>query len=91
MDDDSEQIEVPNPLAEEQREKSGSTTFEKYDYQYHWALDRILTEHSKAIEYAVFMECHEDVVLADSLCGVSARFEFNQVKAVEKPQYTIKS
>ena len=69
-----------NPLYELQREKSGSQTFGKYGYQYHWALYRILKEHEKKREYAVFVELHEDVVLANSLDKDSATFEFNQVK-----------
>lgn len=30
--------EKKNPLFETQREKSGSTTLNKYLFQYHWAL-----------------------------------------------------
>jgi len=69
-----------NPLFDTQREKSGAETFEKYSYQYHWALYRVLDEHKKLNEYAVFVELHEDVVIANSLDSVKARFEFNQVK-----------
>lgn len=69
-----------NPLFDVQREKSGAVTFSKYAYQYHWALFRIMQEHAIGNEYAVFMELHEDVVLADSLDETKALFEFNQVK-----------
>jgi len=74
-----------NPLLETQREKAGAKTFEKYSYQYHWALYRVLLEHDNVKEYAVFVELHEDVVLSNSLDSTIARFEFNQVKTTAQP------
>jgi hypothetical protein len=71
-----------HPLAAAQREKAGATTFEKYEYQYHWALCRILGAHENSDDYVVFIELHEDVVLATSTDESVARFEFNQVKNV---------
>ena len=71
---------VGNPLYAAQREKVGANTFEDYDYQYHWALYRVLSKHKQLREYAVFIELHEDVVVADSLKAENANFEFNQVK-----------
>jgi len=76
-------IDSQNPLSDAQREKAGSQTFEKYSYQYHWALYRILTEQENLREYAVFVEFHEDVVISDSLNANDARFEFNQVKTTK--------
>ena len=78
-----------NPLAVAQREKSGAVTFEKYEYQYHWALCRVIYEHRKSNDYALFMEYHEDVVLADSLDKQKAQFEFNQIKNIVSPKYNI--
>lgn len=72
-----------NPLAAAQRETAGAQTFEKYEYQYHWALCRILGAHEDADDYVVFVELHEDVVLATSTDESVARFEFNQVKNVK--------
>jgi hypothetical protein len=69
-----------NPLATAQRETSGAQTFEKYEYQYHWALCRILGAHENSDDYVVFIELHEDVVLATSTNETIARFEFNQIK-----------
>lgn len=69
-----------NPLFEAQREKSGSTTLNKYLFQYHWALYKIITEHCDVPEYAVFLELHEDVIICDSLNVKAAKFDFNQVK-----------
>lgn len=75
------QVDV-NPLGDPQREKSGSSTFEKYEYQYHWALCRIIEAQEAGGEYALFMEFHEDVTVTDSLDPESAKFELNQVKNI---------
>lgn len=69
-----------NPLAIPQRENAGANTFAKYDYQYHWALCRVLREHETTNQYLVFVELHEDVVLATSDKAELANFEFNQIK-----------
>ena len=73
-----------NPLFEGQREKSGSKTFDKYSYQYNWALFRVISIHEEQKEYAVIIELHEDVVVSNSLEVDNAKFEFNQVKTNKK-------
>lgn len=73
-----------NILGHAQRETSGSTTFGKYDFQYHWALCRIIEKHQSGSDYALLIEYHEDVVIADSLDGRLAKFEFYQVKNTGK-------
>lgn len=79
-----------NPLATSQRETAGAQTFEKYEYQYHWALCRILGAHENSDDYVVFIELHEDVVLATSTDETIARFEFNQIKNISDPAWTAK-
>ncbi|MEI8707346.1 DUF4297 domain-containing protein [Pseudoalteromonas sp. B62] len=69
-----------NPLAEAQRESAGASTFGKYNFQFHWALCEIIEKHKQQKEYALLIEHHEDVVIADSLNVSSATFEFYQVK-----------
>ena len=76
---------VENPLAEAQRESAGASTSGKYGFQVHWALCAIIDKHKQKKEYAVFVEHHEDVVIANSLEADAARFEFYQVKNVGKP------
>lgn len=76
--------EESNPLFGEQPEKAGSQTFADYEYQYHWALYKVLRKHENREEYAVFMELHEDVVFANSLDAYTANFEFSQVKTIGK-------
>ncbi|PKK34683.1 hypothetical protein BWI96_20875 [Siphonobacter sp. SORGH_AS_0500] len=77
-------MEEDNPLFEPQREKMGSISLGRFDYQYHWAIDKIIELHYKGEEYIIFMETHEDVVLADSIDPKKVKFDFNQVKATEK-------
>ncbi len=81
----------PNPLGcDPKREKSGSDTFRKYNYQYHWAFCRMLDEHENGREFAIFVEEHEDVTIADSLSPQKAAFEFNQIKETSQ-KHTIHS
>ena len=74
-----------NPLFGSQREKSGAMTFDKYCFQYHWALYSVISKHEHHNEYAVIIELHEDVVLSNSLDATKAQFEFNQVKTNKSP------
>lgn len=82
---------IDNPLQSTQREKFGAKTFEKYEYQYHWALCRIIDEQKKKNEYVLFMEYHEDVVLANSLSQETAEFEFYQVKNIQTPKFNVQN
>jgi hypothetical protein len=79
-----------NPLASPQRETAGANTFEKFEYQYHWALCRILGAHEQSDDYVVFIELHEDVVLASSSDVASAKFEFSQIKNVSSAPWNSK-
>lgn len=79
-----------NPLAVAQRETAGAQTFEKYLYQYHWALCRILGAHETDNDYVVFIELHEDVVFATSTDESVACFEFNQIKNVSSRPWNTK-
>ena len=89
--DTTSESPVSHPLAAAQRETSGAKTFGKYEYQYHWALCRILGAHENSDDYVVFIELHEDVVLATSTDKSLARFEFNQVKNVSAKPWNQRS
>lgn len=71
---------MENPLKAPQREKAGSSTFDKYDFQYHWALYRVIDDIAESRNFAIIIEYHEDVIIVDSLDANNAKFEFNQVK-----------
>lgn len=84
-------LKKANPLGHEpKREKSGSDTFRKYNYQYHWAFSQILDQHEAGNEFALFIEEHEDVTIASSLDVTKTTFELNQVKETSK-KHTIHS
>lgn len=74
---------MENPLNAPQREKAGSYTFDKYDFQYHWALYRVIDDIAESRNFAIIIEYHEDVIISDSLDAQNARFEFNQVKTTD--------
>ncbi|EMW7815345.1 UNVERIFIED_CONTAM: DUF4297 domain-containing protein [Acinetobacter baumannii] len=79
-----------NPLYAKQREYSGSSTFHKYLYQYNWAIFTIFDLYKDNIEYVVFPELHEDIVIGNSLEFEKVLFDFNQVKCIETGQkYTL--
>lgn len=70
-----------NPLGVAQPDRSGAETFSKYEYQYHWALCKILDRHLEEKDYVIFVEFHEDVLYSTSSVEAEAEFEFTQVKA----------
>jgi Cap4 dsDNA endonuclease len=80
---------VTNPLLACQREKTGPVTFDKFDYQYHWALFEMLRRYERDEVSIVFVELHEDVLLADSNDGEQAKFLYCQVKTTQ-PNWTTK-
>jgi hypothetical protein len=87
---DSE-TEMDNPLASPQRESAGADSYDRFEYQYHWALCQAFSAYSNAKDFAVFMEYHEDVIIADSLDKAKVKFTFNQVKANASGSYTTKN
>lgn len=75
---------VRNKLNVEQREKSGSETFSKYDYQYHWALYKAISLTRNRVDYVIMVEMHEDVIIGDSADRCTVKFDFNQVKTTDR-------
>ncbi len=83
--------ESGNPLFHSQREKAGSVTVDRFDFQYNWALFEFLELHKHKKASIVFVELHEDVVFSSSLDAAEARFVFCQVKAGNRSAYTAKA
>lgn len=71
-----------------QRETAGSRTKRKYKYQYIWALYKVLKSYNPNDEFAIFIEYHEDVVIATGLHSETVVFSFNQVKTSSR-RFTI--
>lgn len=75
-------------IAEPQREKSGETAYERFDYQALWGLALIFAHHGSSDDYAIAFEFHDDIVLLDSAQSPS-RARFYQVKTTEKGHWTL--
>ena len=81
--------DINNPLFQQQREKSGSQTFNKYRYQYHWALLHALEKYSLNLDHAVFVELHEDVISVDSISKKPLEFDYFQIKCLTEKKLSI--
>lgn len=75
-------------VATPQREKSGETGFERYDYQALWGLALVFEQHASASDYAIAFEFHDDIVLLDS-ASVPAEARFYQVKTKGAGHWTL--
>lgn len=74
-----------------QREKAGAATFDRFNFQYDWALYEFLEQYKEDRASIVFVEFHEDVVFSSSLDAAEARFVFCQVKAGASANFNKKS
>ena len=54
---------MKNPLNVPQRETAGSSSYEKFDYQYHYALYWLLEKSLENKNIAVFIEYHNSILL----------------------------
>ena len=75
-------------ILEPQREKSGETGYERYDYQALWGLALIFEHHVSQDDYAIAFEFHDDVVLLNSATSPT-RARFYQVKTKDKGHWTL--
>jgi hypothetical protein len=75
-------------ISEPQREKSGETGYERFDYQALWGLALIFAHHGSSEDYAIAFEFHDDIVLLDSAQSPS-RARFYQVKTKDKGHWTV--
>ncbi len=75
-------------ISEPQREKSGETGYERFDYQALWGLALIFAHHGSSEDYAIAFEFHDDIVLLDSE-QTPTRARFYQVKTKNKGHWTL--
>ncbi|MGA9796291.1 MAG: dsDNA nuclease domain-containing protein [Rhizomicrobium sp.] len=71
-----------------QREKAGSTTAERIDYQALWGLTLIFKHFGGLADYAVCFEFHDDVLLLNSATNPTS-LRFYQVKTKDKGHWTL--
>jgi hypothetical protein len=75
-------------ISEPQREKSGETGYERFDYQALWGLALIFEHHGSTEDYAIAFEFHDDIVLLNSAFSPT-RARFYQVKTKDKGHWTL--
>jgi Cap4 dsDNA endonuclease len=75
-------------ISEPQREKSGETGYERYDYQALWGLALIFEHHASLEDYAIAFEFHDDIVLLNSASSPTLA-RFYQVKTKDSGHWTL--
>jgi hypothetical protein len=75
-------------VSEPQREKSGETGAQRYDYQALWGLCLIFSHHTTGADYAISFEFHDDIILLNSATAPSLA-SFYQVKTKTKGHWTL--
>jgi hypothetical protein len=75
-------------ISEPQREKSGETGYERYDYQALWGLALIFEHHASLEDYAIAFEFHDDIVLMNSASSPTLA-RFYQVKTKDSGHWTL--
>jgi hypothetical protein len=75
-------------ISEPQREKSGETGYERYDYQALWGLALIFEHHASQEDYAIAFEFHDDIVLLNSASSPT-HARFYQVKTKDSGHWTL--
>lgn len=73
-----------------QRENSGSSSSNRYDYQKNWAICKILELHKKTDDYLLTFEFHDDIVIFDSSLD-PYKMSFYQVKTKKAMHWTLRS
>jgi len=75
-------------IATPQRERSGETGFERYDYQALWGVALIFENHGVFEDYAIAFEFHDDIVLLDS-AESPTEARFYQVKTKDQGNWSL--
>lgn len=75
-------------VATPQREKSGETSYERFDYQALWGLALVFEQHEGAADYAISFEFHDDIVLLNS-ASQPTEARFYQVKTKDSGHWTL--
>lgn len=76
-------------LSSPERETDGSRTLDRYDFQTHWGVLRLLELHGSGQDYAVAFEFHDDIVVVDNVT-VPGSISFFQVKGKAKGKWSIR-
>lgn len=78
-----------NIIITKPRERSGSISSNRFDFQKDWAICKLLELHSKPDDYLLTLEHHDDIIIFDSSSEPN-KISFFQVKTNNKSKWTIK-
>lgn len=70
------------------RERSGSKSSNRFDFQKDWALLKLLELHEHAPDYLVVLDYHDDILVLDSETNPS-EMDFYQIKSKESGNWTL--
>lgn len=70
------------------RERSGSKSSNRFDYQKDWAICKIIELHNRGTDYLIAFEYHEDIIILNS-STTPDRISFYQVKTKERGNWTL--
>lgn len=76
-------------LASSEREIDGSRTLDRYDFQTHWGVLRLMELHGSGQDYAVAFEFHDDIVVIDNV-RIPGSIAFFQVKGKLKGKWSLR-
>jgi hypothetical protein len=71
------------------REKSGSTSASRFDFQKDWSICKLIESHLTSNDYVVIFDWHEDLIIMDSEHNPK-KVEFYQIKGKKSDNWTLK-
>jgi hypothetical protein len=76
-------------VTNEPRERAGSRSYNRFDFQQNWALCKIFDLHSSLYDYLVCFDYYDDIIIMDSSSNPE-KISFYQVKTRNNGQWTLK-
>lgn len=71
------------------REKSGSTSASRFDFQKDWSICKLIESHQTSNDYVVIFDWHDDLIIMDSEHDPK-KVSFYQVKGKKSDNWTLK-
>ncbi|WP_161891144.1 DUF4297 domain-containing protein [Pontibacter russatus] len=71
------------------REKSGSTSSSRFNYQKDWSLCKLIETHTSLSDYVIIFDWHEDLIIMDSEHDPKT-VQFYQIKGKKSGNWTLK-
>ncbi|MGB4400146.1 MAG: DUF4297 domain-containing protein [Daejeonella sp.] len=71
------------------REKSGSTSASRFDFQKDWSICKLIESHQTSKDYVVIFDWHEDLIIMDSE-NDPTKVSFYQIKGKKSDNWTLK-